>query len=223
MNGYETVTLTDWDKVREFSDRCYHFTPSYLERAVAIDLPHDVFSAGQIASKAWLMNNFPFKVIEDPTVAILGCWCGTLVEPVIDASNPRRVYGFDIDPYSIQKAEEFNQKHVENDWMFKGVVADVNTLTTSSMTFETAGELISVRPDIVINTSAEHMSNEWFETADINQLIIVQSNNNPDLDGHINACKDMEEFLEKYPMSTVYSGEMITPSYTRFMAIGYPS
>jgi hypothetical protein len=153
---------------------------------------------------------------------MLGCWVGTLGEPVIDFIQPSRVYGCDLEPFFVSKAEEFNQKHVQNDWRFKGVVADVNALVTSNMEFETGGELITVRPDIVINTSAEHMGNEWFETADKEQLIIMQSNSSKEEEGHINTCDNMEEFFEKYPMSKVmYAGEMITPSYTRFMQVGF--
>ena len=95
-------------------------------------------------------------------------------------------------------------------------------LTTSALEFETGGELINIKPDWVINTSCEHMDNNWFESADSNQLIIMQSNDSPDFDGHINTCNDIEHFKAKYPMSRIhFVGELKTPAYTRYMQIGY--
>ena len=90
------------------------------------------------------------------------------------------------------------------------------------MEFETSGELINVKPDWVINTSCEHMGDQWFHSADSEQLIIMQSNNAPNFEGHINTCIDIENFKAKYPMSrTHFVGELITPAYTRYMQIGY--
>jgi len=90
------------------------------------------------------------------------------------------------------------------------------------MQFETGGELIGVSPDIVINTSCEHMSNEWFETAGSKQLIVMQTNNSKEFDGHINVCYTIEEMSEKYPLSDIYYiGALKTPAYTRFMQIGF--
>ncbi len=75
---------------------------------------------------------------------------------------------------------------------------------------------------MVINTSCEHMNNDWFDTADSEQLIVMQSNNSSEFEGHINICEDIEHFKIKYPLTrTLYVGELETPAYTRFMQIGY--
>ena len=111
---------------------------------------------------------------------------------------------------------------MENSWKFKGVVADVSMMQTCDMEFETGAELILCKPDWVINTSCEHMDNSWFETADSKQLIIMQSNNSPEFEGHINTCEDLEDFKTKYPLrKNLFAGELQTPAYTRFMQIGY--
>jgi len=66
------------------------------------------------------------------------------------------------------------------------------------------------------------MDTEWFNTADSDQLIIMQTNDSPDFDGHINTCESIEDMQTKYPMSEViYAGALTTPAYTRFMQIGY--
>ena len=94
--------------------------------------------------------------------------------------------------------------------------------TTNQMEFTTSGELINVKPNWIINTSCEHMDSSWFETADSSQLIIMQTNNSPDFEGHINTCESVEEMKEKYPLDKIlYIGELSTPAYTRFMQIGF--
>ena len=98
----------------------------------------------------------------------------------------------------------------------------MSMMCTCNMEFQTGGELIDVSPDWLINTSCEHMDTHWFDTANNDQLIIMQTNNSPDFAGHINTCNNMQEVEQKYPMRKVlYSGELATPVYTRFMQIGY--
>jgi hypothetical protein len=53
-------------------------------------------------------------------------------------------------------------------------------------------------------------------------LIIMQTNNSKDFDGHVNVCSSVEDMQTRYPLSkTVYVGSMVTPAYTRYMQIGY--
>lgn len=227
MSGYmSSIKLATWHDVEEFIDNNMSIKPSYFERAVQGNYPRDAFSKGQLASKAWMLSSLtPDITVHLPincTAAILGCWIGSFVEPLLEVTLANRIYGLDIDPGAIELAEQFNQRHVQNRWNFKGVVADVGTLTTSDMEFETGGELIRIKPDIVINTSCEHMDTNWFETADSSQLVILQTNDSEGYDGHINTCKSLEEVKQKYPMRQIkYAGQLTLPAYTRFMLIGY--
>ena len=222
----ETVNLNSWKDVDQYlSASTVHISFDYLERASQREYPRDAFSKGQLVSKLWLLEKLyeHNKNWEDPhTIAILGCWIGSMVDFLQKSFRINRVYGFDVDPASIELAEKFNAHYVQDNWKFKGVVADVNMLETSYMVFETGGELIEVTPSIVINTSCEHMGTEWFETAGASQLIIMQTNDSPQYEGHINTCGSIKEMQDKYPLTnTLYAGEMITPAYTRYMQIGY--
>ena len=220
------IELRSWDEVVDFIDKNMSIKPSYFERTVQGNYPKDAFSKGQLASKAWLLSKLDYTIVNrlsfDSVIAILGCWVGSIVEPLVEITMASRVYGIDIDPAAIDLAEKFNQHLVQEGWRFKGVVADVSSLTTFDMEFETGGELIKVKPAVVINTSCEHMDNHWFETADPDQLIIMQTNDSDQYDGHINTCKTLSEVKKKYPMrEVIYAGELKTPAYTRFMQIGY--
>ena len=221
------INLNTWNEVEEYIDNSYlYIPPSYFERTVMDRrYPRDAFSKGQLASKSWLLQELSNikDLPEDMTIAILGCWIGAIVEPLLISDIPiERIYGLDIDAQSIELAEKFNQKHVANSWKFKGVVADASIIDCNHMEFETGGELIKVSPDCIINTSCEHMDTEWFESAGSNQLIVMQTNNSPEFEGHINPVANLKEMEIRYPLTkSMYSGQLKTPSYTRFMQIGY--
>ena len=75
-----------------------------------------------MASKAWLLHHLHRVGPKDKgvTIGLFGCWVGALVPFLHNDFDIERVYGFDLDKYSIDLAERFNQKHVENSWKFKG-------------------------------------------------------------------------------------------------------
>ena len=220
-----------WEEVSDYVDQHFKMPVSHWEHIVQNrnTYPAHAFSKGQLASKAWLIQQlFYIRVEKLPavnpeTLIVLGSWVGSLIEPLFQRfPHIERTYGIDIDAESIAKSEKLNQKHVQNNWKYKGVVADVNNLTLNNCEFETGGELITVKPDWIINTSCEHMDNTWFNTVDYDQLLIIQSNNSEEFEGLINTCDNLDEFNNKYPLKTEYMcGEMITPAYTRFMKIGF--
>ena len=219
----KSLKISDWDKVADWVDG-YKIPPSFLNEAVKSQYPKDAFSLGQLASKVWLLEELAESGYHNPGSqwAILGCWIGALVPLLHRQHQIKRIYGFDTDHGAIQLSEQFNRRYVENDWKFKGVTADVSTMDTSNMEFFTSGELIQFTPDVVINTSSEHMSTEWFDTASVHQLIVMQTNNSEYEDGHINTCNSVEDMKYRYPLSrTIYEGEFVLPTYTRYMQIGY--
>jgi len=218
------ITLNNWDAVREWVDSLpICIAPSYLAESSDAMYPSDAFSLGQLASKAWLLKElYPIATHPIQDWVILGSWIGTLVPFLHKKFIINRIYGLDADPLAVELSEHFNRQYVENSWKFKGVVADVSTLYTCDMEFFTGGELIQTKPGVVINTSCEHMDTQWFDSASNDQLIVMQTNNNSKFDGHINVCDSIMQMVERYPMDTVlFKGELVMPSYTRYMQIGY--
>lgn len=216
------INLETWEDVRLWCDEYGTLPPTFVEQVNSGLFPKDAFSLGQLASKFWLLNCLQVQTVPtNETWALLGCWIGSLVPLLHKKFNIERIYGFDMDPVAISKAEVFNQRFLP-DWRFKGVVQDLSYLETGNMEFQTAGQLIEAQPAVVINTSCEHMDTQWFETASSDQLIVMQTNNSTEFDGHINVCYTVKEMKERYPMSKcLYAGEMVTPVYSRFMQIGY--
>ena len=225
----ETIKLKSWKEVTEYIDNGFwQPTPSYFEHIVQHNsyYPNHAFSKGQLASKSWLLEklhkiNWRHQPNSD-IVVILGSWIGAMVEPLHKTFDIERIYGIDTDATAIEKSEKLNQKFVQDKWKYKGVVHNVDLLECDNMQFETSGELINCKPNWIINTSCEHMSTLWYDTVDNDQLIIMQTNNSEEFDGHINPCYTLDEMQEKYPLSnTLYFGALETPAYTRFMQIGY--
>lgn len=223
----QSIKFNTWEEVTHYVDNGFLQVPNWMfEHIVQHNTyyPAHAFSKGQLASKSWLLDEL-YQLKQEhlqPEIAVLGCWIGSLNPFLQQHFTPERVYGIDQDADSIQKSEKLNQQYVTKNWSYKGVVHDVDQLDCAYMQFETGGELINTKPDWIINTSCEHMSTGWFDTVDPDQLIIMQTNNSTEFDGHINVCYTAHEMQQKYPLSnTLYCGEMITPAYTRYMQIGY--
>lgn len=227
-----TLNFDNWDEVKFWASQNQHTLPALtvnqLYKVGQRRFPTDAFTLGQLVSKIWLTSVVFDRMGTMDTyndVAYLGCWIGSLASWASIAFRAHRVFGFDSDPDSIALAEEYNSDMVEDNWRFKGVVSDVNIIDWSNPEFVVDGELITdFRADLIVNTSAEHMSDDWFMTASKDTLVIMQSNNNPNFEGHINCVDSLETMRAQYPMkNTVYAGSMTTPAYTRFMQIGYPA
>ena len=223
----EVIKLAKWSDVHTYIDTGFLRIPlSVFEHIVQRSnyYPKHAFSSGQLASKSWLLDKLRMHMPKDDNlcVAILGGWIGTLVDPLHRYFAIERIYGIDTDADAIEKSEKLNRKYVQNNWSYKGVVADVSLLYSDAMSFTTEGELINVKPNILINSSCEHMGTEWYETADEDQLIVMQTNNSKEFDGHINPCYTVKEMQDRYHLSKcLYVGELQTPVYTRYMQIGF--
>ncbi len=226
----DKIILKEWSDVLAYIDsNRYQIPMSTIEYLMqhANQYPKTAYSKGQLASKSWLLQELPkVPLSKEPincTVGIVGSWIGTLVQPLLEDYPFRieRVYGFDMDPSAIELSEKLNNQYVMDNWRYKGVVVDVNTLDFSNLQFETGNELINTKLDVIINTSCEHMNMDWFDSVDKDTLIVMQTNNSKHFEGHINTCSDIEEMAIKYPMHYMYRGELQTPVYTRYMQIGY--
>ena len=174
-----------WEEVSDYVDQHFKMPVSQWEHIVQNrnTYPAHAFSKGQLASKAWLIQQLFYVRIEKlpavnpDTLIVLGSWIGSLIDPLFQRfPHIGRTYGIDIDAESIAKSEKLNQKHVQNEWKYKGVVADVNNLSLNNCEFETGGELITVKPDWIINTSCEHIKDfkEWYSKIPKGKLIVLQ-------------------------------------------------
>lgn len=170
----------------------------------------------QLKSKNWLiteLNNIPLGN-KPLSIVIHGGWNGVLASMLFQLLDYpiEKIVSIDIDPNTEETAHRLNYIESKEDRFF--TVVDNMVLYQYNTT-----------PDIVINTSCEHITEEdyskWFEKIPTSSLIVCQSNNNFSLDEHINCSKNMGEFIVNSKIDSVlYSGCYPCSGYTRFMVIG---
>jgi hypothetical protein len=122
------------------------------------------------------------------------------------------VVSIDIDPTTKKIAENINLIELNNG-TFEAVVCDMAEYT------------YSFQPEIVINTSCEHITDNlyrrWIENIPGNPLIVCQSNNLLSVKDHITCSEDIDDFIKRLQLKTILYAESYPCSgYTRFMVIG---
>lgn len=173
----------------------------------------DAFWRGQILSKEWLIDelikqNQHFK--SRPTIDIHGGWVGTLSSLLFQSElSVSNINSIDIDPSCQEIASTMNQIELEAG-RFRAITADMCVYHSDA--------------DIVINTSFEHITQEqydlWLDRLSTNCLIVLQSNNYK-IPEHVRTATDLENFKKQSNLKTIlYSGELETSLYKRFMIIG---
>lgn len=161
-----------------------------------------IFSRTQVVSKIWLGETVAKFQNHFSNVLLLGGWTThhSLFFKDIKVDN---LFSVDTDSSINETAKIFNPNVViENN--------DATLAITNSIRHY----------DLIINTSAEHMTLDWYNSIKTGTCILIQSNNMED-PAHINKSIHLGEFLRKYPVSkTYFRGEYNFDNYSRFMLFG---
>jgi len=186
----------------------------------------EAWSWGQIASKLWLCNVLESLAVSNniphPTIWILAGWYGLLAFLLLSREKIgiSMIRSFDLDPETEEVAAAINNRWSIEDQKFKAFIEDVNNLDYASPYLYLSG-----KPDIIINTSCEHIvEKKWFDRIPAGTLAVLQSTDMHDAD-HINRVQSIEEFKNKYAMNSYFfeNSQIMAynnTSYTRFMIIG---
>lgn len=182
----------------------------------------DCFSDGQIKSKLWCCEELE-KIItlhKSYNIWVLGGWNGILPFLLFSRNNIKinQIRSFDLDTDFVKNANTINKVWHMDNWKFLSINKDVNDLDYENEEF-------CEEPDIIINTSSEHIDSYiWFDTIPNDKIVVIQSNNMI-LDDHVNLVNNKDELCDKYKMNNLlYNGSLDfnydTWSFTRFMIIG---
>jgi hypothetical protein len=226
---------------RNPSDKIFRGINNYLKDENDPAIIQDAMSRSQMKSKIWLVDEL--AKIKDTlpsgcfyNILILAGWFGQLRSIYDKKLTYRKMRFLDIDREACQTSDYiFNLSDLEN-YKVKAVCADVNKLTLYKNGYEwnvenfKDGSSYSEKflPNLIINTSAEHMTEEWlhqirFKELASNPIVAIQSNNMFDGDGHINCVHSVDHMKKKFPMKEVlYEGELQLKGYKRVMIIGRP-
>ncbi|MAI03218.1 MAG: hypothetical protein CMQ75_01650 [Gammaproteobacteria bacterium] len=190
---------------------------------------NDHFSRGQVLSKLWMIDQFNELFGKElGTVVHYGGWYATIAQLLFEHFEIEKYWNLEIDADCIGISEHFNRVQHQNEWQFKASMQDCDSLEYKNGGFDTWVQnrhdetiSINVKPNLIINTSCEHMTDSWFHNLPDGMLVCLQTNDYFDNPQHSNCVHGVDEAKQKYPMSTLYyEGEIDTELYNRFMLIG---
>lgn len=173
----------------------------------------------QTACKKWLLEELArVRGPELGRVHILAGWYGLLGAMLL--ADPRlgiaHLTVMDIDPACEDVALSLNATHVRAG-RFAFRRQDIHELDYSS-----PPEGLQA-PDIVINTSCEHLAGfaHWYARLPEGVTLVLQSNDYVAIPEHVNCVESLADFERQAPMrERLYAGALKLDKYTRFMLIG---
>ena len=196
----------------------------------------DAFSRGQVQSKIWLVTELSKIQKHYTNILVLAGWYGQLINYFKDITfDNARIIDKDREACLISDSI-FNISLMEN-YKVKAVASDINELILHSKGYKFQIEHFKnpdrqiyeemFLPDLIINTSSEHMDETWFEKIrykrfETQPIVAIQSNNLFDIEEHVNCVHSIDHMKKKYPMKEIlYEGELQLTGYKRVMLIGY--
>lgn len=177
---------------------------SDIEWNMTLDM--SAFSDGQIKSKLWgckiLERYLAEELPENPVdIWVLGGWYGLmsflLLSRNIDNTEGfmiNEIRSFDIDPSCQPVADSINNAFEIMHWKFKAQTKDVNELDY----------LVEETPDVVINTSIEHMgSMDWWNLIPFGTHVLLQASTLNEEDHH-SSWQYLQQMEESFPLTYQY-------------------
>lgn len=221
---------------RNPGDKIFRGINNYLKEEHSGSPIQDAMSRSQMRSKIWLIEELSKIQTNYNNVAVMAGWFGqlkTIYDKRLTYSKMRII---EIDSEACKTSDYiFNIANLEN-YKVKSVHANINELTLHKNGYEwnvenfKEGTKYSEKflPDLIINTSAEHMTEEWynqirFKQMDSDPIVAIQSNNLFDISEHINCVHSVDHMKKKFPMREIlFEGELQLKGYKRVMLIGRP-
>ena len=207
------IPVWEWSNTLEFI--AHKYPHRYKDFAYSI-------RKNQWVAKSWLMEHLSMiNEKENPIVWVLGSWYGSVIVPLINHYIPdvKEIHLFDYDKEVFEICHKLHSK-----WNRKITrhCTDINFEIDLLKSYD-------VQPDIVINTSCEHMYHMkalLLENKDI--LYAFQSNNFNLESAHINIAHNLEMFKQQCGLTEIeYEGSIPfhdhDDEYKRWMLIGYTS
>ena len=235
--NYYLTTVSE----RNEEDKIFRSINTYRKTHDDYSPIHDAMSRSQIRSKIWLINELDTVRLQLTDTAyynvlVIAGWFGQLRSIYDRKLTYRKMRFLDIDKSACETSDYiFNLSSLDN-YKVKSICADINNVVLYKNGYEWDVENFKENskftekfsPDLIINTSAEHMNEDWyhqirFKELESNPIVAIQSNNMFDGEGHVNCVHSVNHMKKKFPMKEVlYEGELQLKGYKRVMIIGRP-
>jgi len=223
--------------LRDYSkEKLLNAVHMYERQSGDIAVLNDALSRSQIKSKIWLIEELLKIDSNYNNVMVMAGWFGQIKVLYDKRLTYAKMRIVELDKTACETSDYiFNLSNLEN-YKVKAINADINNLILHKNGYEWNVENFKegskytekFLPDLIINTSAEHMTEEWFhqirfKEMEYNPIVAIQSNNMFDVEGHVNCVHSVDHMKKKFPMKEVlYEGELQLKGYKRVMIIGKP-
>ena len=172
------------------------------------------FWKGQIKSKVWLIEKLTgYAPIKPLNIVIHGGWNGVLSSLLFNSRlDINDIRSIDIDP-SCEETANMICKRQE-------ITGKFTAITTDMCEYKYEYE-----PDVVINTSTEHITqeqyNRWLSNVPDNSLLVLQNNNYKEVPDHVRCYNSLHEFADASGLGdTMFKDTLKLPLYDRYLLIG---
>jgi hypothetical protein len=206
----------------------------------------DAFSRGQVQSKIWLTEELQKVSKHFNTIFHLGGWYGQLTWYFDNKITFDKYRNFDMDIEACKISDYIiNLRHLENYkvksveiglplWSDSDDKKNMNWISRTGCEYEIKNYSNDntfkekTQPNLIINTSAEHMPSIWFDKfvnrpQETDPLFVIQTNNLFEVPEHVNCVHSVDHLIKKFNMTRIeYAGELQLKGYKRFMIIGRP-
>jgi hypothetical protein len=233
LNISSVLHLLNLVEVDSLSSSLQNFIQQYQTNQSVVD----AFSKGQVTSKVWLTETLQ-KLINPNTVlnniVQIGGWYGHLTHYLQNRINYDNFYNIDPHEFNSAIGQEFFNGNAKNYTASSAVIENIDYVVDqgykiplgtynkdNNFKFNITDYRV-VQPDLIINTSCEHMSDHWFHQIPAGKMIALQTNNLFDIaEDHFNCVENQQQLNTKYPMNKVlFQGELDITMGKRFMKIG---
>lgn len=168
---------------------------------IGLEELRDAFRPSQIKSKIWLLDNLRPHLNNSNKICVLGSWFGFIASCLYDIGLSG-ITDIDCDARCQLLSQTLNSRNKS----YVRVSDDACKFDLHEF-------------DVIVNTSAEHMNNDWFYNVKSGSLVAIQTNDIV-ISQHINSVNSLSEAVDQYPMQLLFHDQLQFKSYRRFMLIG---
>lgn len=162
----------------------------------------DAFRKKQIICKVKLLDLVDQFSKKESKILVIGSWIG-FTSFCLNKMGYSYITEVDLDS-RLEPLTTWANRFNKN---FKHITSDVNNIDLCDF-------------DVIINTSCEHMDNQWFYNVPNGTLIFAQSTDYV-ADDHTNLCSSLDDMISKYPMNLISQSTIDLEYYKRYMLAGY--
>ena len=169
------------------------------------DSYHDSITVSQIDSKLWLIDKIVEldKDLDFRNAIVCAGWLGITNYLMFENIQLHQSINVDIDEEALEFSRHLNQQNNVYRTMNKSII-DLTEDDFKSF-------------DLVINTSTEHMNDDWYPKIKKGTVVIVQSND-LNIPEHMNCKNSAQELADSYEHTwMIYQGELQCQGFKRFM------